>query len=156
MHTLNQIKEIANDKSKSTDDRIGTLIQIGLDDLELGLGIVSNIVGDKYTVKNTNNPELHGMEFRTSVIYCAITLSLQEKKVLPVNHFAVSDFVRRPAYREFKLETYIGTPIRVNGNLYGTLNFTNPEPRDHHFSEDEKALVINLAEVIGNILGETA
>ena len=156
VYSYDQINAIVDDKTQTDDERITALVNLGLEKLDLSLGIVSHIVGRKYVVMYTNNSELLGAEFNTGNTYCSITLSLQGQRVLPVKHFAVSEHFRHPAYAEFKLESYIGTPINVNGRRYGTLNFTNPEPRNVAFDAEEQQLMIELSEAIGDILSKVS
>lgn len=150
--TEEKIIVIVTDETRPTDERISELLKMGTEVLGLSMGIVSNIIGRKYTVMHTTNPDLAGQEFNTGNTYCSITLSLQNERVLPVDHFAVSEHFRHPAYAAFKLETYIGTPLNVNGKRYGTLNFTNAEERGRAFNREEQDLVLRLAEAIGKIL----
>lgn len=154
VYTTEQIMAIASDGEISKDERITQLLMLGIEELDLALGIVSNIQGNRYKVMYTNNPDLQGQEFRTGNTYCSITLTLKQERVLPVKHFAVSEHFRHPAYAEFKLEAYIGTPIHVDGKPYGTLNFTKPNPRDESFTKDDEQLVTMLADAIGNVLEE--
>ncbi|MDF2441232.1 MAG: hypothetical protein JWN98_2216 [Abditibacteriota bacterium] len=39
------------------------------------------------------------------------------------------DWQNYPLFTTTENETYLGAPVRVNGALYGTLNFSDPEPR---------------------------
>ena len=50
----------------------------------------------------------------------------------------------------FKLESYIGAPIIVDGKRYGTLNYSSPEVHEQPFSTNELSLIQLLAQWIGN------
>lgn len=148
-----EIMDIAKDTSQSFDETLSQLINIGLEELELQLGIISEISGDSYTVIHTNNPDLLGQEFALGVTYCSITLSLVAKRVFAVKKFSVSEYFRHPAYEAFQLESYIGAPIMVKKRQFGTINFTQPIERTQDFTSEEKQLVKNLSEGIGYVLG---
>jgi diguanylate cyclase (GGDEF)-like protein len=40
-----------------------------------------------------------------------------------------------PAYKMFGLESYIGTPLKLDEGLYGTLNFSSPRPSRRKFKD---------------------
>ena len=50
------------------------------------------------------------------------------------------------------LRAFIGTPVVVDGELTGTLNFVSPEPRPNGFSPVERDLIEVMAEAIGRRL----
>ncbi len=45
-----------------------------------------------------------------------------------------SSINKHPAYEAFKLESYVGIPIKVNNEIFGTLNFSSPAPLDRTFN----------------------
>ena len=151
-YTHTQIMTIAKDETQAAEDNLSKLLDIGLQELNLTLGIVSQIIGDSYTVVHTNNPELLGQQFPLGTTYCSITMSLVAKRIFAVKHFSVSDHFRHPAYKAFQLETYIGSPIMVNKRQFGTLNFTKPTPRTEDFTKEDKELVKSLSQAISYIL----
>ena len=57
-----------------------------------------------------------------------------------------------PAYIKFKLETYIGTRIMINGKLFGTLNFSSPGVRKTDFTQADLDFLQIMGEWIGNEL----
>lgn len=72
--------------------------------------------------------------------YCRKTISA------PDGSFAISDAVAEgweddPAYEEFQISSYVGSPVTVNGTLYGTLCFVNAAPRDEPITRPERQLV---------------
>ena len=48
----------------------------------------------------------------------------------------------------FRLEAYLGVPVRVAGKVYGVVSFGSPDRRPQPFSEEEKEIV----EVLGRHL----
>ncbi|MEM9955200.1 MAG: GAF domain-containing protein [Chloroflexota bacterium] len=144
----------AQKRSLSWDERAEQLIKIGLTKLNLELGIISHIVGDKYTVIYSNNSDLVGKEFKLGVTYCQITMSMASSAIVAIEHFAVSEHFRHPAYEEFKLETYIGSPILLDRRRLGTINFTMSKKRLVSFTSEEKELVKKLSKAAGILVLE--
>ena len=54
-----------------------------------------------------------------------------------------------PACATRGLRAFIGTPLTVAGELFGTLNFVSPEPRPDGFSDVERDLVEVMAQAVG-------
>ncbi len=57
-----------------------------------------------------------------------------------------------PCYLSFGQRSYIGTPLYVNGNVYGTLCFSSAEPKRERFSVTDLTIVQLIAEWTGNEL----
>jgi diguanylate cyclase (GGDEF)-like protein len=75
-----------------------------------------------------------GDKFDFNATYCNITCSA--KKPVALEHVGADDVLgTHPAYQAFGLESYIGVPIKVYGELYGTLNFSSPNPFHRQFKE---------------------
>lgn len=73
-----------------------------------------------------------GDQFELDATYCAITCSA--KAPVAIEHVGNDkDLSQHPAYRAFKLESYIGVPICLNGEVYGTLNFSSATPYPREF-----------------------
>ena len=113
----------------------------------LAIGIVSRVKGDSYMVECVHQPEGAGIEvgqaFSLGSTYCAITL--QADDVVSIDDMRTSAYSEHPCYEAFRLESYLGAPIRVDGELYGTLNFSSPDARPRRWSETDRDLVRLLA-----------
>ncbi|MDT0633135.1 PAS domain-containing protein [Rubrivirga sp. S365] len=57
-----------------------------------------------------------------------------------------------PACAGRGLRAFIGTPLRVDGEVVGTLNFVSPEPREGGFSAAERDLVEVMADAVARRL----
>ncbi|HEX9951763.1 MAG TPA: PAS domain S-box protein, partial [Rubricoccaceae bacterium] len=57
-----------------------------------------------------------------------------------------------PAYATRGLRSFIGTPIRIDGEIVGTLNFVSPEPRPAGFQPYERDLVEIMADAVARRL----
>jgi len=153
MEALTILNEIAADTELTLDDRFRQALQLGADYLGLELGIISNIRGERYTVQWFVAPPeapLHdGQVFELGTTYCR--LALNNRGELAIHHMAESEFARHPCYQTFGLEAYAGVTVNVNGQPYGTLNFSSATPR-RPFTEGEKAFLRLLARWVGSAL----
>jgi PAS domain S-box-containing protein len=81
--------------------------------------------------------------------YCQVTLQSKE----PVSFeqaSATEQWCSHACYQATKLETYIGAPIIVAGQVYGTLSFTSPTPRSTPFTSQEKKFLQLMAQWVGS------
>jgi PAS domain S-box-containing protein len=60
-----------------------------------------------------------------------------------------------PAYQEQGFDCYLGAPIYVRGDPYGTVCFVDTTPREDEFGPDEKAFVELVARLLGRELDAT-
>jgi diguanylate cyclase (GGDEF)-like protein/PAS domain S-box-containing protein len=148
---LTRLNEIGADPTTSFGEKIQQLLELGLETFELSLGIVSHIKDDTYTIEHIKGPAdapPPGATFRFRETYCAHTYAANGARAFEnAGRSKISD---HPCYRNFNLESYIGAPIIVDGQRYGTLNFSAPEIHERPFSTNELSLIQLLAQWIGN------
>ncbi|EYD72503.1 two-component hybrid sensor and regulator [Limimaricola hongkongensis DSM 17492] len=132
---------IAADPDKSFEQKANELLAIGCEALGLDLGIISFVEGGRYEVIHSYGeaPPAPGTPFNLSETYCCHTLVAED--VTSFHHAGASRIATHPCYLNFGLESYIGTPLVVNGDVFGTLNFSSARPRSRAFDADEHALV---------------
>lgn len=135
---IRRLYEITNNYDQGFDIQIKELLEMGLERLNLDIGILSRIKEGKYIVENCVVPEgvelASGVEFDFDTTYCHITCNADGPVAL--EHIGKDDkYASHPSYQSFGLESYIGMPIKVGGELYGTLNFSSPEPYERKFED---------------------
>jgi len=147
------LQSILDDGQLSRSDKLDKLLSYGIDAFGLPIGIVSRIEHGTYTVLNAKSPGgqiAPGTQFELGITYCVDTIASEG----PVAFTHVFDTDRRshPAYKEFKLESYIGAPVLVRGKAFGTINFSSPDVRPGLFEQPEIDTIRALADAAGRIL----
>lgn len=137
---IRRLYEITNNHHLGFDRQIQQILQMGLERFNLDIGILAKIEGNIYTVKHCVVPvgvELtSGATFDFGATYCHITCKAAQP--VAIEHVAKDDrYANHPAYLAFGLESYIGIPIKLNGELYGTLNFSSATPYKRKFQESD-------------------
>jgi PAS domain S-box-containing protein len=146
---LRQLQTVMAEGGVTTQTRLQRLLEVGCMNLGLEIGIVSQIQGDDYGIKAVHAPDADitvGDSFDLSATYCAEV----------VDSDAVCSFIdavadgreTHPAYRKFELESYIGAPLVVDGERYGTVNFSSPTARTAAFGAVERTFVELLTELV--------
>lgn len=135
---IRRLYQITNDYQKGFDIQISELIMMGLERFDLDIGILSRIEGGTYTVLHCVTPEgvelNAGDKFDYDTTYCEITCS-SFGPVMIENMGLHDKYATHPAYQAFGLESYIGIPIFVDDEVFGTLNFSSAIPYPRKFKE---------------------
>ncbi|SFC44048.1 PAS domain S-box-containing protein [Marinospirillum celere] len=148
------LHEIVSGSVKDLRQQLQQALRLGSDYLELDLGIVSCIKSTSYEVFACVAPKempIHpGQVFQMGQTYCDLTL--RQGDLVAVDHVGQSAFSGHPCYKETSLEVYLGMPVEVAGQVFGTLSFTGRMPRDKAFSDGEKMFVRLLARWVGAVI----
>ncbi|NGX58524.1 MAG: Signal transduction histidine-protein kinase BarA [Chlamydiae bacterium] len=112
--------------------------------------IVGKVKQNKYEILHaiSPNPELAtGKIFDLSNTYC--THVIKAKAPIGFKQISEAQFDTRPYYKHTGLEAFIGAPIYVDGDIYGTISFSNDVPHEKHFSKKNFTLIQIIANWIG-------
>lgn len=139
---------------ESYDVLYADYLKTGLSLFGMSVGIISRIAGDQYTILAVE-PETTAFSAQDVVplgdTYCSVVFARNQS--VAVNNAATdAELQVHPAYTNSRLEAYLATPIRVNGEIFGTLNFTSPESREQPFDFTDIELIELMAGRIGQIL----
>jgi GAF domain-containing protein len=86
-------------------------------------------------------------------MYCDLTL--QHNDLLHIKHISQT-FNGQPIDDAMHVESYIGMPLYVQGQVYGTVCFVRAEPRRKDFSYDDMKFMMMLAQAVANAFNEAA
>ncbi|MGM0631693.1 MAG: diguanylate cyclase domain-containing protein [Pseudomonadota bacterium] len=129
-------------------------LRTGMRLFNMPVGIVSRISDGQYTilaVEPGTTDFAAGDSMPLGQTYCSAVVS--EEVTMAVSHAGRDPALcGHPAYRQMGLEAYLAAPIRVNGEIHGTLNFTAPEAREYPFDETDVELIELMASRIGQVI----
>ena len=156
--SLKALNEIAAHAELDPAAQLRRALQLGAHHFGLEIGIISRIEGSRYTVQHHITPsdmELrYGQEFELGQTYCDLTV--QQMDVFAVDEMCRSAHAKHPCYQAFNLETYIGAPFHIQGQFYGTVNFSSPARYARHFDEGDREFIRMLARWCGAVLERAA
>lgn len=150
---LQAFHDITTDDNRSVDERIDGVLELGTDYLGLDIGICSAIDGNEYTVEHAADPTgtvQPGDRFDLAETYCESVVDSEQ--LVAERNVGNSELASHPAYPTQGLEAYIGTSVVVDSECYGTLNFSQSEPRQQPFTQGERTFVRVLAQWVGKEL----
>jgi len=148
--TLNSLHSITSDQTRTFTERVDAILALGAEHFGLPIAIFSQIQGTTYTVIRARHPDdalTPGMTFELGATYCSHVFKAND--VQGFHHVAESRINSHPCYQSFGLEAYLGSPIFVAGDRYGTLNFSSPT-KTRPFTGQDIELVRLFADWIGS------
>jgi diguanylate cyclase (GGDEF)-like protein/PAS domain S-box-containing protein len=149
--TLAELYAITSTNELTYEDKIAEILRLGCEHLDLPCGIISHVIDDRYSISHAHSPGCviePGTSFPLEDTYC--TLTLDADGPIATAEASKSEFAKHPCYRVFGLETYIGAPLLVDGEIHGTINFTSEEVRKRPFTEADVQIVRQFADWVGH------
>ncbi|WP_319782779.1 PAS domain-containing protein [Oceanisphaera sp. IT1-181] len=148
------LNRIAFELNGSLDDKINQALALGCQFLGLDIGIASEIIGDLYVVRWVAAPPAvgisSGLHFVLEQTYCQ--LLLQQTGVLAIARMSESAFKHEGCYQQLGLESYLAIRLEVDGQLFGTLNFSDTQARAQPFDDTDYMFLGLLAHWLGEML----
>ncbi|MEF8872924.1 MAG: PAS domain S-box protein, partial [Haloarculaceae archaeon] len=151
--TLRTFHEITTDKERTFGEQVEALLELGRSHLGLDIGQLSSIQAQEYAVEHVIAPDgtiEQGDRFDIDETYCSRVID--DGELFAVTQSEIRDISDRPTSDEQNFDSYIGAPVVVDGETYGTLCFSGTEPRRQPFTESERTLVRVFAQWIGKEL----
>ncbi|MDP8933096.1 MAG: PAS domain S-box protein, partial [Cyanobacteriota bacterium] len=135
------------------DLRLQELLAMGCRHLGLSVGLLSCIEGDSYQIRAVECPDGSiGKEqiYDLEKTFCLATVMAKEPIYFESVKFSGLSFnTDAPA---FKIEAYMGIPVTVAGEVYGTLCFFSPTPVTEPFRAVDRELMKLMAQWVGSEL----
>ena len=155
---LKILHAITTAEHPSPADRFEAYLRAGCDMFDLPVGILSETPVDEST--GERQYRLEAVVSPDPELYSGLTVPLREAfcdAVVAEGHTvtyadAEEEAPDHPACLGRGLRAFIGTPVSVGGELFGTLNFVSPEPRAGGFSDVERDLIEVMAQAVGRRL----
>ncbi len=131
--------------------KMQAMLVMGCQHFGMQTGILSRVEEDTYTVVevySTASAPHRGEVLRLSDTFCQAALA--ERSPVAFTDAAVTrEWSTHPAFQATGLQAYLGTPVYVNGRIYGTLNFSSREARTEPITPADKEFVRLMAMWVG-------
>ncbi|MEM9542666.1 MAG: adenylate/guanylate cyclase domain-containing protein [Cyanobacteria bacterium P01_E01_bin.42] len=135
-------------------DRFADYLATGCQILGFPTGIISRIEGNVYKIQALRSPwDFFKQDGELSVqdTYCSETI--KNRQTLAYHDVAqIPELTEHSCYKDTNLRSYLGTPIWVNGEIYGTFNFSSQETRVQKFEAQEKEIIELMAQSLGKAI----
>ena len=147
---LAELTRLLRDRTRVLDDTLDGVLALGCRRLGLDIGVIARVRGTAYDVRSlcsmSGTALRVGQTLALGQTFCEKTLETGD--TFFVSNAAHTPLAGHPCYRAFAYESYIGTPIRVNGRVWGTLSFASRDTLGRGFDPQDRDFV----ELLGAVL----
>jgi PAS domain S-box-containing protein len=155
---LTILSEIVSALEANAETQLHQALGMGARFLGLQSGAISAINGQQYQVilenqltaqhpvSLTNTSTNVHLAYATDALsnhLCELTY--QRKTVFACDHISLSEYRERQANPYKKIESYLGEPLWLNGEIYGTLSFVSEHIRHQPYDDVDKNFIRALA-----------
>ena len=133
------------------------ILRQGKTALGLNVAIIGRILDGSYHVQVIDS-DYGGIKpgdvFELGDTYCYDVVT--RKKTMTYDDVAeITEMLKHPCYQSTQLRAYIGTPLIINNQVWGTLSFSSLKPKEPNFTASDYRLVDSLANQIVEHLSST-
>ena len=142
--------ELGADPSLSLEEKITRAITVGRDRLGVSGGLLSYVGDGDYEVIDSTVSKgdyAAGSVQDLDEQWCRHVV--RDRRILAVADADDSTYRDDPARDATGVQCYVGAPVLVDGETYGTLCYFDETPRETSFTEDERRFVRLLTRWIG-------
>jgi diguanylate cyclase (GGDEF)-like protein/PAS domain S-box-containing protein len=135
-------------------EKLRAVIAMGCSFFRLPSGVIGRIVGQDLEIiaaQHVSQP-LEDRMHRGELLPLSSMYSgdvARRGEAIAIACASSEGWTTHPTYVEFRVESFIGTPVRVGGEIYGVISFGSPEPRASAFTETEKDFLRLIAQWVG-------
>jgi diguanylate cyclase (GGDEF)-like protein len=147
-----QLDDMKGDLARNFERRVEAMLKLGIEQFGLPVGIFSAISAETYEVRQVFHPEnalQAGQTFTLDETFCAHVIAAND--VLGFHDINKLEENASPAGDNFGFVSYLGAPVRVDGECVGTIAFGSPTACDP-FSAHDKALISVFSDSLGQAL----
>ena len=147
---IRALYEVTASPKLDFNQAIEELLNFGCEQFYLPIGVLARVQGEQYEVYLARLPNckfIQGVLLNLENTYCQNVIA--SNKTLCILSAGDTCWGNSACYQSLKLETYFGTPVLVDGQIYGTLSFSNQTIREEPFSALDRELLRLMAQWVG-------
>ncbi len=154
---LGLIASVITNDGRPFVDRVQRALRLAADMLSFEVGLLSRIQGKSYTVLVAHAPNaeiLPGSTYSVDDTYCSITTSRGD--IVEIPNVDLSPHRNHPGREPLDVSSYVGVPVQVKDEMWGTISLLSTSPLDHPLSTDDHDLLRLLSLWVGSVLEREA
>ena len=141
---LREMHTVISDRNRTFEQQVQSLLDLGRAELDTQYGTLSEIRGEEYifTIVSTDDDSIQaGDVVPLEATNCEIAATTERTLVLGDVARDAPEETDRIGYSEWGVSCYVGAPVLLGDEVYGTFCFYGSEPRPGQFSQWEVTLV---------------
>lgn len=161
--SIRALYQVTSSGRLNFEQRLYQILQVGCQKFGLEVGMLSHLpnINTNDAVQNTHPLEViaavtpnhsiqKGQVFQLTDSLCVMTALAPQPLYFESLRF--SGLPLNPLHKDFQIEAYMGIPVTVAGEVYGTLCFWSPQPKTEPFKAVDQELLKLMAQWIGGEL----
>ncbi len=148
---IRMLYNITSSRQHNFEAAIQELLAFGRHQFQTEMGCLTHVDGEDAHIlasQGIADERLIDRSFPLDQSFCGVTVQQQQPVCILSAH--QSEWCDHPGHTQFKIESYLGTPIWVGGRIYGTLSFASGVARQNAFKALDQELLRLMARWIGN------
>ncbi|MGL6139614.1 MAG: response regulator [Planktothrix sp.] len=161
--SIRTLYQITSGQEFTFETRLQQILELGCTKFSLEYGILSQVKIDpnlgldseqkeRYSYKiisviAPNSSIQRGQKYQLEDTFCQVTIKAKQPLYFESIKFSGLPFC--PAHKIFPIEAYMGTPVIVEGEVYGTLSFWSSQDLSEPFQAVDRDLLKLMAQWIG-------
>jgi len=151
---LSELHRTLTEATGSFTEKVETLLAVGQSYLSMDAGLVASVDDDHYSVEVIHSDHIQftgvaaGLTVPLSETICERTLAHGETYTVDDIAVETPQLAERAAVTEYGGARYIGTPITVDDEPYGTLCFYDTETHDDALSDRDRMVVEFMGQLV--------
>jgi len=147
---IRSLYDISSSQEMDFTGKLRAILEMGCRYFGLETGILARLAGADLTViescQSGNEPPI---EASLPLQHSYAREAIEMGAVVAIHHAGQSEWAEHPCYRAKKIEAYLGVPVLLGGDVYGTLSFSSLHPRPTAFSGADREFLRLMAQWIG-------
>lgn len=141
---IKELYKLYTDKTLELNDKINKSLEFACNFLKTNLALISNITleTNEYKIDYVYDEEKilnNNKVFALSDTFCFKSVIISDATYIDEIEF--TEFSNSRFYRDYRFRSYIGVPIYIDNQLYGTIAFFSTHQRFTPFTEQHKKVV---------------
>jgi len=151
--SLADLNDIAALSHLPLADQLHQALAIGAKHFGLEFGIINRRQDDgEQILAQVSPPDAPADETLPAIAGACCPIPMTERKVVAIDAMGRSPHADHPCHRQCGMEAYIGAPVFVGAEAYGTVNFSSPHPYPRPFDAGDREFAGLLARWVGSTI----
>lgn len=152
--TWNRLSLLLTQGQLNSNDKTRFLLSAGADSFAMDIGCFVRIRGQQYEIHESTNPQWKNRVFNVSDSLCKFIINYQD--ALGAHDLNADSWEVHSIKAPFQFGSYIGAPLFIDDNLYGTIFFASKDNREKEFTQRDIAYLKMLSSSFLSIIKQSA